>query len=131
MNVTFSFLPMKRTAPTAWLLHFSFGMCSQLTAEHETQCRRSGRFHQQKLRADSQDHPTCSPGRRPTPTPSADALCIGWGNRQACPANKCRSRQHNLGIGLRPVTRAIHEPRCMRSCPVQAVAQQGKEKVKE
>jgi hypothetical protein len=58
------------------------------------------------LRADSahsQYHPTCSPGHGPTPTPRAGALCIGRGNRHARP-----TRQHDLGIGLRPVTRAIH-----------------------
>jgi hypothetical protein len=131
MNVTFYFLPMKRTAPTAWLLQFSFGMCSRSLPSVRPRAGEVAASISRSLRADSQDHPTCSPGLRPTPTPSADALCIGWGNRQACPANQCRSRQHILGIGLRPVTRAIHEPRCMRSCPVQAVAQQGKEKVKE
>ncbi|RCV20014.1 hypothetical protein SETIT_4G021800v2 [Setaria italica] len=43
------------------------------------------------------------------------ALCIGWGNRQACLSNKCRSSQHHLGIGLRLITRAIHGRRCMQS----------------
>lgn len=103
---------MKRTAPTAWLLQFAFGM----STEHET--RGAGEVAasiSRSLCAGSQDHPTCSPGLRPTPTLSADALCIGWGNRQACLSNKCRSSQHHLGIGLRLVTRAIHGRRCMQS----------------
>lgn len=117
MSVAFSFLPMKRTAPTAWLLQFAFGMCSRSlpSMRPRGQSRRSACFHQQK--------PTCRLSRSSNLQPRSQTnshsrcipLCIGWGNRQACLSNKCRSSQHHLEIGLRLVTRSIHGRICMQS----------------